>query len=136
MWSHVAFVSNRTSNEKRTLARTGMNAGECDLVHADDLLCEKTTGIFEVNVKVVGPKDHQQKEADPRHVWEIVTELRLEGAKGCTTLADDQFRSRSLEGETEMAPDETKQCRSLMTRANYLSLDRQRMSKPKHGYGI
>ena len=62
--------------------------------------------IFEVRVKIMGPREAQQKEghveqkdqaevkgpweADPRLVVKITSELRLEEARGCATPPDDK----------------------------------------------
>ena len=54
------------------------------------------------------------RDAEPRHVVAIVKESlrRRNGHK---------IRNGSLNGETDVVPDEAKRCRSFVTGANYLS---------------
>jgi hypothetical protein len=77
-----------------------------------------------LNRLITWHSDHIAYEADPRHVEIIVQELGLQGAKPVS--APGGRDNKDVEDEsTPLSPQKTFQYRSLVMRAQYLSLDRR-----------
>jgi hypothetical protein len=77
-----------------------------------------------LNRLITWHSDHIAYEADPRHVEIIVQELGLQGAKPVSAPGGRDNKDVADES-TPLSPQKTFQYRSLVMRAQYLSLDRR-----------